>query len=559
MFRQKTLVSIMLLSALPVTVTAQGWLPVNTGEVYNYRTSGTSLICCNIRVDSTNFIAGDSVYYLNTVFKDYGSYVVRNVPVFLKREIHVSDSAYLFHSPGNYFIPKMISPGEEWIFDTTRSITAMLSGVTADTLFGLPDSLKIILLTGTGGNLPDTLIMSKHHGIVKFPDFEQPGKHFLLAGLENQGSGMQMPGMEDFYDFQVGDRFQFRNLYESFGHGSGKRIARISEYDITDVQKAAQHLIYHKKGLWKETIDYWDPGFGIDTTYDDYGLIDEDDTIVFDPSSWMNYYIGQVICFGASNKFRLFTYEMSPEFNKPVKSKDLRLFDGGWDTAYAVMPYPADPASVCAGLGRTNYYYQPYNESWRITENLTAYKKGEETYGSFDSFCELLDPEIKAGMCLPEDTTLYILHHLELTMPDQLDSYRWSNGSESNSTVIYGTDYGPGTHYIWVETGYFNCVHCDTIRITVTEDPSFINPDHHSPVAIEYCQDQMITIKNVSTAALDYSLLLLDGSGRPVLEKNYYGHMPGSDRCLSTRDLASGVYIIVVKNEGINYTRKIIR
>ncbi len=84
----------------------------------------------------------------------------------------------------------------------------MLSEVVPYILFDEPDSLRIILLTGTEGSLPDTLIMSKYHGIIKFPDFEEPGKHFLLAGLEKQGVGMQMPGVEDFYDFQAGDRFQ---------------------------------------------------------------------------------------------------------------------------------------------------------------------------------------------------------------------------------------------------------------------------------------------------------------------------------------------------------------
>jgi len=562
MLRQKMLKPILLLFVLPLAVTAQGWLPVNNGEIYNYRKSGQSIICSNIWVKSTNFSPGDSVYHLNTVFDDHGNYVVRNVPVFLQREIHVSDSAYLFHSPGNYYIPKMISPGDEWIFDTTRNIAAMLFNVVQDSLFGVPDSMKIILLTGTEGNFQDTLIMSKHHGIVKFPVFDEPGKYFLLAGLENQGVGMQMPGEEEFYDFKTGDLFQFRNLFESYGHGNGYRNTKISKYEITAIQSENNRLVHHKKGLWKETIEYWDQGFDIDTTYYNYGLIDEDDTIVFDPSSWLNYYIGQVIPFGNSGKFRLFTYKMSSAFNKPVKSKDYRLFlDTGEDTSETIMPYPTDPATVCVGLGRINYYYQPYNESKRITENLAAYKKGEETYGSFESFCELLDPGVKSGMCLPaEDTTLYILDQLVLTMPDHLDSYRWSNGSESNEIVIDGSDYGPGTHQISVETGYCNCFQSDTILITVTEDPKFSDPDYNSPFAIEYYQDHyIITVRNVSTAVQDYKLQVLDGSGRPVLEKNYYGQLPGSSASLGTRNLASGFYIIVVKNGRTNLSRKILR
>ncbi len=560
MLNIKRLKSLLILLAIPGLIFAQGWLPIQTGEIFNYRMTDKTQICSNIWIDSVHFSPGDSVYYFNRVFKDCGNYVVLNIPVFLQRELHITDTGYLFHSPDNYYIPKQVSPGDEWIIKTTQNIiTATLSQVVQDTLFGSADSVKIILLTDQYGGVPDTLIMSKFHGIVKFPDFQTSGKHYTLAGLEKEGVGIQMPDMMDFYDFQAGDRFQFKNKYESYGPTGSLIMTKISLYDITGVQKDTSSVVYHKKGLWKETIDHWDPSWGIDTVYYEYGYIDKNDTIVFNPSSWMNCYIGQVFRIN-SWRFKLLTYEMSPEFNKPLKSKDDRVFSG-LDTAYGDYPYPLDPAKVCVGLGRVYYYYEEYpgSSSSRQTENLQAYAKGGHTYGSFAGFCDLLDPEIKTAMGIPvQDTTLNILSQLILTLPDYFDSYLWSDGSDSNAIVINAAEYGIGTHQIMVETGYFNCVQSDTIQITVAVDSAINTPENDSLIAIEYYFDHTIVLKNVSSDELDYQLQILDGSGREVMEKYYYNQLPGFSVSLSIQDLPSGFFIVAITTGGKIYTSKII-
>lgn len=223
------------------------------------------------------------------------------------------------------------------------------------------------------------------------------------------------------------------------------------------------------------------------------------------------------------------------------------------------MPYPTDPAIVCAGLGRTYYYYQAYNDEYRITDNLVAYEKGMETYGAFDSYCGLLDPAIKADMSLPvHDTTLYILDELVITQPDYFESYGWSDGSDSHVMVFTGNAYGPGTHQVSVETGFYNCYQTDTIRITVTDDPKFDNPEYNSPFAIEYNPDHAVVIRNVSQSEWDYCLQIMNANGTLVMEKYYYGQLPGTTTSLGIRELSAGFYVVVVKAGGKSYTRKII-
>ena len=50
------------LLAIPGMISAQGWLPLQQGEIYNYRKTDESLICSNIWITSAQFAPGDSVY-----------------------------------------------------------------------------------------------------------------------------------------------------------------------------------------------------------------------------------------------------------------------------------------------------------------------------------------------------------------------------------------------------------------------------------------------------------------------------------------------------------------
>jgi hypothetical protein len=271
----------------------------------------------------------------------------------------------------------------------------------------------------------------------------------------------------------------------------------------------------------------------------------------------MNLYIGQMVPYG-NGDFNLLTYHMSPEYNKPMKAKDFRLFGGIGDTIYEQMPYPISPTDVCVGLGITHYNYEdPFGLDYRETLNLEAFVKGEETYGSFTGVCDLLDPAIKATMGFPvQDTVISIYHQLVLTLPDYFDSYLWSDGSDSNALVIEGADYGTGTHQITVETIYYGCTLSDTLNVTIIDNSEI--PDE-PPVVIQLDPSGCIVIKNTSFTILDYDVTLIDGGGRLVAEKYYPGQVPGSVINFCTNEIPCGFYILTVNTGGKSISRKIIR
>jgi len=459
--------SIITLLVIPCFITAQDWLPVSFGEKYNYKRADVAIIHSTVWADSVHLIPGDSIYYLNRVFKHINEdYVIKNYPNFLQRELHITDDNYVFHSPETYVIPKEISVGEYWVFDTANNITAILSQIIADTILGQPDSIRVILLMADTDTVPDTLRMSKSHGITKFPDFQSPGVYFTLAGLEAEGLGLQMPMKPDFYDFQVGDSFEFRSFSRWESHYSTSETTTISSYMITDVQSNDSTMNYSERGLWKS---YGYNSTGEPPWHIEYGTINQEVAINFYTSSWMNLYNGQANSGGGS--YKPVSFVISELYGKPFKVQDLCIYCGTGDTLPNCTYQSVWQDGVIAGLG----VVYSYAESWDSYYNtdtykseLKAFKKEDEYYGIFSDLCGLLDPEIKAEMkILMSDTTITKNDTIVIAAPDYFDSYTWFNGSDSNAIIISSADYDTGTYQFTVEIGYYGCFQLDNINVTI--------------------------------------------------------------------------------------------
>lgn len=65
------------------------------------------------------------------------------------------------------------------------------------------DSIKIIQLSNN-----DTIWLSKNHGIVKFQEW---GHNYELKGIEGRDIGELVPNFWDFYNFEIGDVFQYEH------------------------------------------------------------------------------------------------------------------------------------------------------------------------------------------------------------------------------------------------------------------------------------------------------------------------------------------------------------
>jgi len=202
-------------------INAQNWSLVNMGKTYHYSCDTTSTIF-SLWADSMLVNGQDTTYYLNRVilpcdtctvsyyqnyFGSYVSLMIKNQPLFLKREINIlSDGKCVMISPDTLVLNKNLSVGNNWVFDSFPNITAMVYFKNFGNVLGVPDSLMGILL-----NSSDTIIISKNYGIVKWPC--NAGNYYRLIGVEGQNTiGYYVPDLEEIYDFHTGDVFNHYSI-----------------------------------------------------------------------------------------------------------------------------------------------------------------------------------------------------------------------------------------------------------------------------------------------------------------------------------------------------------
>lgn len=195
----------------------QNWKLLDENKTYFYKHSDSLLITNTIKIDSTINSSLDSVFHIHTTIKvcdtctvipieavggvlyhAYSPEIFGNTPTY-----HVSTNDYQF-SDG--IIKQHAVLSASWVFNTSLSINATVVDKYETTLFGSLDSVKVIELSTL-----DTILISKNHGVIRYPDFENTGTYFLLCGLHaGQNSyGEYLPNMWRIYDFNVGDVFSY--------------------------------------------------------------------------------------------------------------------------------------------------------------------------------------------------------------------------------------------------------------------------------------------------------------------------------------------------------------
>lgn len=212
----------MLMANLPSL--AQNWNVFNPAYRYNYKFENSVLVSQVLFADSSEVIATDTVYYLNrigvectgpcptltTAISPTTQVMVGNMPQFLQRHIRKNTNGLvILKDTAELFIQGNCQPGQSWIFDSINSKTALCMNKQSQVVFGLNDSIKLILIGGV-----DTLKLSKNFGILQFPDLYLKNKYYRLVGIEKANSydqtalfGLKVPNAWDFYNYDVGDKF----------------------------------------------------------------------------------------------------------------------------------------------------------------------------------------------------------------------------------------------------------------------------------------------------------------------------------------------------------------
>ncbi|MBK6950531.1 MAG: hypothetical protein IPH24_00395 [Crocinitomicaceae bacterium] len=170
-----------------LNTTAQNWKLLDENKTYFYKHSDSLLITNTIKIDSTVNSVLDSVFHIHTtikvcdtctvipsdavggvLFHAYAPEIFGNTPAY-----NVSSNDYQF-SDG--IIKQDAELSDTWIFNPLLSINATVVDKYEITLFGSLDSIKVIELSTL-----DTILISKNHGVLRYPDFENAGKYFCCA------------------------------------------------------------------------------------------------------------------------------------------------------------------------------------------------------------------------------------------------------------------------------------------------------------------------------------------------------------------------------------------
>ena len=245
---------------------AQDWQPIRMGEKYNYKHSDSTLISHTIWADSVEVANGDSVFYLNRIYapcdtcvsSDFGVFCQNclfsiNEPQFLNRKMNkIQGGKYHFYDTTSFVIHSLASTNTPWLFDTVNQTQAVVSLIDTMSLFGVVDSIKYISLS-TG----DIFRLSRSFGLLDFPDFKDLNTQYKLVGLKKNGAdfGEQVPGMLDFYDFDVGDVLVHES--SSFSGGGGEQTLDIEKKTITQIDDFTDSVVYTYHFYRKYIINDW--------------------------------------------------------------------------------------------------------------------------------------------------------------------------------------------------------------------------------------------------------------------------------------------------------------
>ena len=199
-------------------LSAQNWALINPDYKYNYSNDGTDTISNQIFVTHIDTLGVDSFRYeLNLIglrcdtcvasLGSYcdGSFIRTDQPQFLG--FSVLTNQWDWHLTSGTDEQRIISNaqvGNAWLFDPVGPIGATVVSISGGMILGQVDSLKLIALSNG-----DSIILSKDHGLVRYPNLIGPVDHYDLIGTQNPQLGHVIPGIADFFGLQPGDVVEY--------------------------------------------------------------------------------------------------------------------------------------------------------------------------------------------------------------------------------------------------------------------------------------------------------------------------------------------------------------
>ena len=376
---------LILLLYLPIILTAQNWRNIcSPGKTFYIADSGK---LAAFRLDSIAVRGlGDTIYYsYRTMRGPEGGECLDSLHGSLlgNKVIGKSDGRFCFFNSMNdsLWINTQSKLNDSWIFyhPTGGSfITAQIISIIIDTVLGLPDSVKLISLTGSKPGVNTIIRLSKHYGLSQMIDvYDIPtiSCFYTLVGKSSPALGYQqcMRG-QDIYNFSVGDEFHYYHRND---------IAYPRHFDTTEIRKAlavawasdSGSVTYtfsrcmHIQHIWEYPVDTtytdtvnWQYSFspGLDSTML-MKMPEEKDWI------WLHQFFYRKYNGRTTSYSRWGEYWFYPE-------------SGCWESGTSGGPLVKANYFYTPGLGLTGYSSElhGFNESL----SLKYYRKGDETWGT---------------------------------------------------------------------------------------------------------------------------------------------------------------------------------
>ena len=382
---------IILLFCASVNSYAQNWMPINTAYKYNYYAdSNVFENICTIWTDSVGFSDNDSVYYLNKIVTLKENYkMIKNAPQFLQRKmIKKSTGEIIFTDTSTFIIKPNCSLGDSWIFDSLNNISAQIIDVGYLPILGNDDSVKTIKLSSS-----DTIILSKNYGIIKFSVSYLHSKKYYLAGIEGLNLGLNIPKLEDYLIFNIGDVFEYYTKSEHLTPSVYSSYYSSSNYKYTITSKSINN----------DTISYNINFLKLSSTPNGYGI---PHTLIYECGSsqfiliknqysYLNFYNKEYV--GNDSIFRQLYFFHNNELDADGKALS-RLFGPSHDNdiVYVYNQFAYSYISYLEGKGLYNFFsahsdsYYPIAD--RVDSTLVGCKINGIIYGELHPDSFFIDP-----------------------------------------------------------------------------------------------------------------------------------------------------------------------
>lgn len=399
----------------PFALTAQNWSPVNLSDQYNYRLDTDAVMTATIWQTGYTVAAGDTSFAISTTVCDsclnwnagplscdtcYGQ---QNVAQFTGRTILKNSAGWCsFSNPGNKLINLYAAVNDSWLFDVPGNVTATVIDASLSVVLGNADSVKTILLS-TG----DTIRFSKNYGITQWPDGYGQNSYYRLEGIHGRDLGVLLPRMKNYFDFNVGDMFEYhghedcgcvpqlKNFTRKYTINSKTISGDTLRYAVTGYYLSHETNVMNWNSWWvyapiNETLTFIDSAGHFGNQFNNE-LVDGSTRVYPNSGTWSSVapfyssaarmYRSQLFFDSLGNSGIYFgtTRDYMALWVDPASSVPL---NPGSDTLVPQQSSSAYAVELVEGLGQVfGKWSSNFEGSWG--ERLTAYRKNGDTVGVF--------------------------------------------------------------------------------------------------------------------------------------------------------------------------------